>query len=69
MKDGSTTVRPELVRKIALWWQAEMDRHVMTGRIPDPPSDEEVIARFQCTREEALRGVGLGDHRYFSGTE
>ncbi len=69
MKDGSTAIRPEFVRKIALWWQGELDRCAMAGRIPDLPSDKEVIERFDCTSEEVLRGVGLGEHRYFSGTE
>lgn len=61
-------VRPELVRKIALWWQAELDK-AAREETPDPPSHDSVMKRFQCSEEEALRGVGLGEHRHFAGIE
>lgn len=62
-------VRPPIVRQIALWWQGELDRSRKSGEILDPPSHAEVMERFQCSEEEALRGVGLGEHRHFSGSE
>jgi hypothetical protein len=68
-EDKSNIVRPEAVREIALWWQSELDRAALTGATPEPPSHEEVMLRFQCSEEEALRGVGLGEHRHFSGSE
>jgi hypothetical protein len=74
MKDSQTEdsrkiVRPQVVRKIALWWQSELDRAALVGESPEPPSHEDVIRRFQCSEEEALLGVGLGEHRHFSGSE
>ncbi len=62
-------VRPRMVREIALWWQAELARSVGGGHTPDPPPHREVIDRFGCSEEEALRGVGLGEHRHFSGVQ
>ncbi len=63
------SVRPPVVRKIALWWQARLDRAAEQGELPSPPPHREVIEKFNCTEEEAIRGVGLGEHRHFSGTE
>ena len=68
-EDNSKIVRPKIVREIALWWQSELDRVALIAETPEPPSNEEVMLRFQCTEEEALRGVGLGEHRHFSGSE
>ncbi|HEX9736942.1 MAG TPA: hypothetical protein VGG06_33670 [Thermoanaerobaculia bacterium] len=65
----SYEVRPRFVREIALWWQGELDRHAAGGETPDPPPHREVMERFGCTEEESLRGVGLGEHRHFSGVE
>jgi hypothetical protein len=67
--DNRKTVRPKIVRDIALWWQSELDRAALVGETPEPPSREEVMRSFQCSEEEALRGVGLGEHRHFSGSE
>ncbi len=71
MSMGATIpeVRPEVVRRIAHWWQGEMDRHAAQGEAPSPPAMGEVQVRFSCTEEEALRGLVLGEHRHFSGTE
>lgn len=68
-EDNSKIVRPKIVREIALWWQSELDRAALIAETPEPPSNEEVMLRFQCSDEEALRGVGLGEHRHFSGSE
>ncbi len=38
-------------------------------RTPDPPAHREVMDRFDCSQEEALRGVGPGEQRHFSGVE
>ena len=67
--DEAAKVRPEFVRRIALWWQSELDRNAAKGRTPDTPSDGDVMKRFGCSEEEALRGVGLGEHRHFSSVE
>jgi len=68
-EDNRKIVRPKIVREIALWWQSELDRAALVGDTPEPPSHEEVMLRFQCSEEEALRGVGLGEHHHFSGSE
>jgi hypothetical protein len=68
-EDNSKIVRPQIIRKIALWWQSELDRAALVGETRKLPPQEEVMLRFQCSEEEALRGVGLGEHRHFSGTE
>jgi hypothetical protein len=67
--EDTKTVRPKIVREIALWWQSELDRAAAIGETPGPPSNKDVMLRFQCSEEEALRGVGLGEHRHFSGSE
>jgi hypothetical protein len=69
MEDSGRTIRPNVVREIALWWQSELDRAGLAGEAPEPPSNDEVMFRFQCSDEEALRGIGLGEHRHFSGSE
>ena len=66
---SKVSVRPEVVREIALWWQGELGRAALAGETPDLPSYEEVMRRFQCSEEEALRGSGLGEHRHFSGID
>ena len=68
-EDNSKTVRPKIVRDIALWWQGELDRAALVGETPEPPAHKDVMLRFHCSEEEALRGVGLGEHRHFSGIE
>lgn len=65
----SELVRPHIVREIALWWQRELDRAALAGDTPDTPSCEEVMRRFQCSEEEALRGSALAEHRHFSGID
>ena len=67
--DEPAKVRPEVVRRITLWWQSELDRNAAKGRTPNTPSNEDVMKRFQCSEEEALRGVGLGEHRHFSSVK
>jgi hypothetical protein len=69
MEDSSKIVRPTIIREIAIWWKSELDRAALMGETPEPPSHQEVMLRFRCSEEEALRGVGLGEHHYFSGTE
>lgn len=66
---SNSSVRPEVVREIALWWQGELDRAALAGKTPDLPPYEKVMRRFQCSEEEALRGSGLGEQRHFSGIE
>jgi len=63
------SVRPQVVREIALWWQSELDRAADANQTPDLPSYQEVMGRFRCSQEEALRGLGLGEQRHFSGIE
>jgi hypothetical protein len=68
-EDDRKTVRPNVIREIALWWQSELDRGALVGEVPELPSHDEVMRRFQCSEEESLRGVGLGEHRHFSGSD
>jgi hypothetical protein len=68
-EDDRKTVRPNTVREIALWWQSELDHAALGGEAPELPPHNEVMRRFQCSEEESLRGVGLGEHRHFSGSE
>lgn len=69
LENDNNAVRPEVIREIALWWQGQLDLAVLAGETPDPPSCSEVMLRFHCSEEEALRGVGLGEHRHFSGIQ
>jgi hypothetical protein len=70
VETSENKLRPDIVRQIALWWQNQLDgaSNAATG-LPESPSLPEVMAKFDCSEEEALRGVCLGEYRHFDGVD
>jgi len=57
-----------VVRQIARWWKQHLDTANANGEDLDPPSFSEVMAKFQCSEEEALRGLCVGEQLYWGGS-
>ena len=68
MSDAHNTFRPALIRDIARWWQRRLDEATVDGEALNPPSDNYVMDRFQCSEEEALRGIGVGEQLHWGGS-
>lgn len=70
MEVSAEKLRPDIVRQIAVWWQGQLD-YATQQDIPPPesPPFPEVMNKFNCSEEEALRGVCLGEYRHFGGVE
>lgn len=67
---SENNLRPNLVREIALWWQNRLDgASDGAGVLPQSPLLSEVMNKFGCSEEEALRGVCLGEYRHFDGVD
>jgi len=67
---SESKLRPDLVRQIALWWQNRLDGASNGAEgLPPSPSLPEVMVKFDCSEEEALRGVCLGEYRHFDGVD
>lgn len=63
-------LRPDVVRQIALWWQGHLDEaNRGENLLPESPPLPDVMRKFGCSEEEALRGLCLGEHRHFAGVE
>jgi len=70
MEVSTEKLRPENVRQIALWWQGCLDGASQEGNLlPESPPLSDVMRRFGCTEEEALRGLCLGEYRHFGSIE
>ena len=70
MEVSAERLRPNTVRQIAVWWQDQLDNaNRQNTPAPESPSLLEVMDKFNCSEEEALRGVCLGEYRHFGGVE
>ncbi|HWZ42665.1 MAG TPA: hypothetical protein VNW97_04280 [Candidatus Saccharimonadales bacterium] len=70
MVASENKLRPDLIREIALWWQNRLDGAGNGANgLPESPSLPEVMTKFACSEEEALRGVCLGEYRHFDGVD
>ena len=68
MNETHNTFRPTLIREIARWWQRRLDEAAVDGEGLNPPSDSYVMDKFQCSEEEALRGIGVGEQLHWGGS-
>lgn len=70
MEASAEKLRPQVVREIALWWQGRLDA-ASDGddHLPESPPLPEVMSRFGCSEEEALRGLCVGEYRHFGSVE
>lgn len=70
MDTATDPLRPRVVWEIARWWQGRLDA-ASDGEdhLPESPPLPEVMSRFGCSEEEALRGLCVGEHRHFGSVE
>jgi hypothetical protein len=66
---SSLNLRPSVIVEVARWWRqclstAEQQRETLT-----PADISEVEAMFQCSTEEAIRGICIGEQLYWGGTD
>lgn len=70
MEEFEEKLRPDFVRQIALWWQSCLDEaDKQDNGLPESPPLPEVMRKFGCSEEEALRGLCVGEYRHFGGIE
>jgi len=69
MNRAASPIRPQIIAEIAQWWQASLRDSENREGVLAPPEAGEVAARFECTEEEALRGLTAGEQLYFGGGE
>ena len=62
-------LRPMVIEQIAQWWKRSLDQADQTGEALQPPELGEITAKFQCSEEEAIRGLSVGDHLYWGGAQ
>ena len=60
--------RPKVIRKIARWWKQRLVEADANGEFLDLPVNSEVIVKFQCSEEEALRGLCVGEQLYWGNS-
>ena len=62
-------LRPVVIERIAHWWKQSLDEAGHKGEVLKPPDLSEISAKFQCSEEEAVRGLSVGEHLYWGGGE
>jgi hypothetical protein len=63
-------LRPAVVREIALWWHGRLDEATHQADVlPESPSLPDIMQKFRCSEDEALRGLCLGEYRHFGSIE
>jgi hypothetical protein len=67
MDRSTTQIRPSIVAEIARWWQQSLNAGEERGDILASPEPCDVAARFQCSEEEALRGLTAGEQLHWGG--
>ena len=58
-----------IIERIAHWWKQCLDEAGQTGKVLEPADLGEIAAKFQCSEEEAVRGLSVGEHLYWGGGE
>jgi len=58
-----------VIEQIAHWWKESLDEASQTGKILEPADLIEIAAKFQCSEEEAVRGLSVGEHLYWRGDQ
>jgi hypothetical protein len=62
MDQPSPRIRANIVAEIARWWQTSVAAAEERGELPPNPDVSQVAVRFQCSEDEALRGLAAGEH-------
>jgi len=60
-------LRPAIIRQIARWWQQRLDAADTEAAVLVLPDDSEIMTKFQCSDEEALRGLSVGEQLHWGG--
>lgn len=58
-------LRPRVIAEIAHWWLQCLDTAEETGGCAETANVSEVAAAFQCSTEEAIRGLVVGEQLYW----
>jgi len=61
-------IHANIVAGIARWWQESMTAAEERGEVVSPPDVGQVAQLFQCSEEEALRGLVAGEQLRWSGS-
>lgn len=65
MVEPTEELRPIVIRRIAQWWQQSLTDVEANGGPLDEADFSEVMREFNCSEEEALRGVGVGEQLHW----
>lgn len=65
---AGSELRPSVIAEIARWWQQCLGEAAQNGRVLEPADVNDVTAKFQCSDEEAIRGLGVGEHLHWAGS-
>jgi hypothetical protein len=63
----ASVLRPIVIEQIAHWWKDSLDGAAQTGKVLEPADVGEIAAKFHCSEDEAIRGLSVGEHLYWSG--
>ena len=67
MDRAATPIRPDVVAAIASWWRQSLHEAELRGEASPTPEPNEVAAQFNCSEDEALRGLTAGEQLYWGG--
>ena len=65
MVESTEELRPSVIRQIAQWWQQILTDVEAEGEPLAEADFSEVMREFDCSEEEALRGVGVGEQLHW----
>ncbi len=60
-------LRPSVIGEIADWWRQRLRLAEQDSQTINTSDIKEVAMKFQCSIEEALRGLCLGEQLYWGG--
>lgn len=68
VSQASRELRPKVIAAIAHWWQqslsaADQEGNALVGDLT------EVAARFNCSKEEAVRGLAVGEYLHWGASQ
>jgi hypothetical protein len=64
---NSSKLRPGVIVEIAQWWQQCLSAAERKSETLMPTDLGEVASRFQCSVEEAIRGICIGEQLHWGG--
>lgn len=69
MESPSEKVRPDMVRRIARWWEGQLSAQESISLTAQQADLAQIVREFGCSAEEALRGACVGEQRFWAGGE